>query len=252
MGSVTGLSSARISPLTPVDLTITGTGFGVVIQAITFDGDLVGTVKTWTDTQIIVTTPARSRGGIVDFTGGTVAVQIGAVASTTIEYLATREGLVVQSVNRRLAAINAGNGGFYNWSPSKITSFQTDPRTWDKGAGFPRAVSYLTEANQDSNARVARFLTFGWVGRLEAVIPMRTDRDATLEGTCLLSDLVRAVMGDLSNDGLTDDIVVTKKSIERIDSIGTLGSLLGAGIEYVFDLQHIENDPTQNISWTSV
>jgi hypothetical protein len=252
MGSITSLSSARISPIASTDLVILGSGFGSSPLPVTFEADLVGEVKEWADGRIVVTTPARSRKGIVDWTGGDIALDVGGLASSTLQYLATREGMVVNSINRRLAAINAGNGGFYNWSASKITSFQTDPRTWDVGAGFPRVVHYLTTAEEDPGARCARFLSYRWVGRMEAVAQMRTEGDATQECLALLADLLRAAMSDLSNDGLTESITVTKKEMGRIDGLKSLGSLLAAGIEYVFDLQHVENDATQNLTYTSV
>jgi hypothetical protein len=247
MGSISGITPARISPVTQGTLTIAGTGFGITQGAVTVDGRAAA-VLTWTDTSITATWPPRQTNGLFDWSGGSVVVTVTGATNSSVEYIASRVGRAFKSICDRMAAATVQGGYFYNWSADQILGLQVDLKSFDNGSPYPRIVIYLEQGQELEADRVAGFVTYEWTGRAEAIKPMNQVTDATQEAACLLADFQRAFMSDLSNSGITDTCIVGEPDIGRIDGLA-IGSLLGAGQTFRFKVQTIENDATQNINW---
>lgn len=250
MTAITSISPARISPVTSGSLTIAGTDLDVV-TAVTIEGRAAA-IESKTATEIVVAWPKRVTNGKWDYSGGSVAVVLSAPlgsVSGAVEYLSTRDGRAVLQVNSRLAAATVENGYFYNWTAAEITSFQVDPSTWISGT-WKKVVSYVESMEELQEDEVAGFRTYLARCRLDCAIPVKALNDATQEASLILSDLTRAVMLDISNGGFADTTRVTSKECFVIEGLAA-GSLMVAGIGYEFKVQHVENDPTQNVSWTS-
>lgn len=250
MSTIASITPKRISPVTTGTLTIAGTGLDTV-TSVTVDGR-PAPITAQTATSISCTWPKRVTNGVWDWSGGPVVVALAGPSPATgvVTYMSTRDGRAILSVNARLAAASVQDGYFYDWSAAQITGFHVDPATWMTGSRWPRAVSYITSMDPDPSAFVAGFRTFDVRCRLDAVIPMKNLADATQEGSLILSDLTRAVMLDVSCGGIADVVAVDVKELMVIEGLAT-GSLLGAGIGYTMKIQHIENDPTQNVEWLS-
>lgn len=248
MTTVTDISPKRISPITSGTLTITGTSLDTV-TGVTVDGR-AAKIDTQSATSITCEWPRRITDGVMDWSGGAVVVALEgpSPANDTVSYMATRDGQAILSVNGHLAQASVLNGYFYNWSAAQITGLQVDPSTWQTGSRWPRVVSYVTSMDADSSADCAGFRTFYVNCRLDAVVPLANLKDATQEGFLILSDLVRAIMIDPSAGGIADQVRIESKELLKIDGLAA-GSLLGAGVSYVLRVQHIENDPTQNVQW---
>lgn len=248
MTAITNISPKRISPITSGTLTITGTGLDTV-TSITVDGR-PAKIDTQTATTITCEWPRRITDGIMDWSGGAVVVALAGPSPVngSVSYMATREGKGILSVNGQLAQASVLNGYFYNWSAAQITGLQVDPSTWATGSRWPRVVSYVTSIDADASADCAGFRTFYVNCRLDAVVPLANLKDATQEGLLILSDLVRSIMIDPSAGGIADQVRVEAEELLKIDGLAA-GSLLGAGVSYVLRIQHIENDPTQNVEW---
>jgi hypothetical protein len=250
LSTITSITPKRISPVTTGTLTISGTGLDTV-TSVTVDGRAAPIVAQ-SATSITCTWPKRVTNGVWDWSGGSVVVALAgpSPAAGVVSYMSTRDGRGVLSVNARLAAASVLNGYFYDWSAAQITGFQVDPATWMTGSRWPRVVSYITSMDPDPSSFVSGFRTFDVRCRLDAVVPMKSLADATQEGSLILSDLTRAVMLDVSCGGIADVVTVDAKELMVIEGLAA-GSLLGAGIGYTMKIQHIENDPTQNVEWFS-
>ena len=250
MSAITSISPKRISPVTTGTLTIDGAGLDTV-TSITVDGR-PAPITAQTATSISCTWPKRVSNGVWDWSGGSVVVALAgpSPAAGVVSYMSTRDGRAILSVNARLAAATVQDGYFYDWSAAQITGLQVDPATWATGSRWPRVVSYISSMDADSSAFVAGFRTFDVRCCLDAVVPLKNLSDATQEGSLILSDLTRAVMLDVSCGGIADVVAVDVKELMVIEGLAP-GSLLGAGIGYTMKIQHIENDPTQNVEWFS-
>lgn len=250
MTAITSITPSRISPVCSGLLTIAGTDLDVV-TSITIEGR-AAEIKSKTATEIIASWPKRVTNGKWNYSGGTAPVVLAAPlgpTTGTIEYLSTRDGRAVLEVNERLASATVQNGFFYNWSAAEITSFQVDPSTWQSGQ-WKKVVSYVESLEEIQEDEVAGFRTYIARCRLDCAIPVKALNDATQEASLILSDLTRAVMLDISNGGFTDTTRVTSKECFVIEGLAA-GSLMVAGVGYEMKIQHVENDPTQNVSWTS-
>ena len=253
---VTSISPSRISPVSCGVLTILGSSLSDV-SSILVDGR-AATIQTKADGVITAEWPKRVTNANFDYTGGAVDVVLTSpdgTASASIEYLSTRDGKAVQSINNRLASASVQNGFFYDWSSADIVGFQVDPSTWQTGT-WKKVVSYIESADEIPGSECAGFRSYTYRGRLDAVLPLKSLRDGTQEASLILSDLVRAVMLDISNStpgvprsGTTDTTRVTRKDVMVVEGLSP-GALLVAGIGYEFEIQHVENDPTQNTSWS--
>jgi len=250
LSAIASISPKRISPVTTGTLTIAGTGLDTV-TSVTVDGR-PAPITAQTATSISCTWPKRVANGVWDWSGGSVVVALASPspAAGVVSYMSTRDGRAILSVNARLAAATVQDGYFYDWSSAQITGLQVDPATWATGSRWPRVVSYISSMDADSSAFVAGFRTFDVRCRLDAVVPLKSLSDATQEGSLILSDLTRAVMLDVSCGGIADVVAVDVKELMVIEGLAP-GSLLGAGIGYTMKIQHIENDPTQNVEWFS-
>lgn len=248
---VSSISPARISPVSCGTLTIVGSELDTVTSV--FVEGRASTIETQTDSVLTVTWPKRVTNANFDYSGGSVDVVLtnpDGSATVKIEYLSTRDGKAVQSINGRLAYASVQNGFFYDWSASEIVGFQVDPSTWQTGT-WKKVVSYLESADEIPDSECGGFRSYRYRGRLDAVLPLKNLKDGTQESSLILSDLTRAVMLDISNGGITDTTRITRKDVMVVEGLSP-GALLVAGVGYEFDLQHVENDPTQNISWTSI
>lgn len=251
--SITSISPAFISPVSSGVLTIVGSGY-TGAKAVSVEGRACTEVVATSDTEITCKWPKRATNGKFDYSGGEVSVVITLADDTTISgtviYMATRDGRAVLAINSRIAAASVQDGFFYDWSAAEIVGAQVDPSTWQTGT-WKRVVSYIEGMDYVPEAACAGFRTRRIHGCLDAVVPLKALTDGTQEASLIISDLVRALMLDIGNGGISDTTEVTKVGLYVIEGLAA-GSLLCAGIRYDSDVQTIENDPTQNISWNSI
>ena len=224
MAEITTSTPAAGTPMGGQSVTIAGSGFGAAQGAgtVTLEGRAC-TVVSWTDTQIVITTPRRAdaKKRIV-YGGGTVSLVVtpatGAADSVGYTYLATIQERAMIAVRASLASLSVNGGAFFDWSAAQVLTVKHDQISIDSGAKFPQAIVYGTTSTARPELSSALFLTIDLEVILQALAPLGIMDDEDYYLTQLIADLHRALMLDPSQGGTALETQMTSFSKDRIDT----------------------------------
>lgn len=152
------LSIAKGGLLGDQRITLTGVSFGADAGTVTLEGRSCSVVS-WSDSQVVITTPARMTNGLLVLdvtvnTDGDIAPILGALVVTLADevttysadytYLVTRWDIALGEVRAALASISTENGDNYTISSAQIRDYAVGDDA-NRGGGWPQITIYGAE-----------------------------------------------------------------------------------------------------------
>lgn len=236
-------------------VTLTGTGFGTVLGAVSIDGN-AATVTAWTDTSIACTVPGRyNSAGVLQIGKATVSVAVtpstGPAQSGEYRYNGTLLEETLQRIRTRLGQVRIQDGAFFDIYPDQVDRARTDIAL-DTGANYPQ-IEVFAEGIQYGPDRADTYQHYHGPARavVQACFPATNPATWTAEADLLLADLFRAVRRTQADiGGVANSIDVTGAEIGQLVSESG-GAMTAVTLTLDIELEHIDNDMTTATDWSA-